>query len=62
LTLVAGYPRRTRALATDSTNGVGPHTNAIGALDAGQAVSDSIAPSTRRAYPVHPSGCDRVNV
>jgi hypothetical protein len=56
LTLDAGYPRSTSALATDSTNGVGPHTNAVGALDAGQAVSESIAPSTRRVYSVHPGG------
>src|SRR5262245_5993668 len=62
LTPVGGYPRSTRAAATDSTNGVGPHTNADDPAETGQAVSASIAPSTRRAYPVHPDGCDRVKV
>jgi hypothetical protein len=41
-TLVVGYPRSTSVAATDSTKGVGPHTNADGVLEAGQAVSASI--------------------
>jgi hypothetical protein len=41
-TLVAGYPKTTKAAATASTKGVGPHTNADGMTEAGHAVSASI--------------------
>jgi hypothetical protein len=48
LTLVAGYPRSTSALAAASTNGVGPQMNALGVREGGHAASASIEPSTRR--------------
>src|SRR5439155_491127 len=55
-------PARSRPSAVVSTSAVGPHTNARTFRPSGFATSASIRSSMRRAYPLHPAGCDRVSV